>query len=261
MTSDTKKELSKALATIAMNTVIAFATEALPLQIALSDDFINLFSRSPADVDQDADLAAERQKTPINESAISAAERKNSVTIISIPNEETKGQKENGTPSGTQNAGQSSTPTVGQSPRKKRLLLKEYVRLNLSLDAIRKRIRGQVATLDQITLKQAFSPAIPEKLGRIFEAELAQPGVPTRTVAVRLVNLEKIPSYLLEGLYLELCYRLETAYDVMVPIMGIACESQKLYFIMPKYALSLSQYIYEKEVQESERRKIIKYVS
>ncbi len=141
----------------------------------------------------------------------------------------------------------------GQRILRRRKPFKDYVATK-SIDTIRKLSDKQIFNPEQLTLQAPIS-SLPHKLGKIYNAIC--PG--TQNTVVRLIEFPKMPSYLIENVYLELCYRNENAFSELVPVLGVACAPQKLYMVMPKQELSLHQYIYEKMGDDKDRLRVIKY--
>lgn len=276
VTMDTRKDIGKALATVCLNAIMIFVTETLPMQFSLDDGFISLFIRTADDERQAGDVTAENSRA-LNESFLGGPGKNRSFTV-NIPAEKKEQPEEDekvrsgsssvggrqkahsqdlaGIPNGSETANNNDISTTYS--RTKRQSLKEYMAMNMSLEAIRKRIKGQIVTSEQIKLQNTLSTA-EHKLGKVYDAELEQNAMPPKKAAVRVIEFAKIPSYLLENLYLEFCYRKETEYEVLTPLVGISCEPPKLYIVMPKYKMSLNQYIYEKEHKVEELIKVIKY--
>lgn len=245
-------DLVKSPLCICFEVVIIFTTETLPIQICLDDSYVSLFSNQEEDEENESSNRIEEAKSEMQRSIRSVSSGTQSVPEAKISLEE---EKTFPTSHGTESVHDMSKVVVETG--KKRIAFKEYAATNMSVDAIRKRIKGRIIASQQFKLQAAFSSAS-HKLGKIFDADLDLGGGNVKKVAIRIIEFSKLPSYLIEDLYLECCYRVENTFEALVPLLGISCEPPKLYLLMPKYALSLHQYIYEKSATNQERAKIIR---
>ncbi len=279
-TEDMKAHAGRALATVCLHALIAFTTETLPIQFSLDDSFVSLFSRSGEEERPSEDLTIENARATINDSPITLT--KTQSVISNGPQTERLAEEEKAanprsmratsqdleTPPLVVEKSGSTSPSFGNPVQTKRPSLKEYLTVNVSIDAIRyvtlithisKRIKGQIVSSENLNLISLLTPAEPHRLGKLFDAELQQPGVPSKKIVARVIEFPKVPSYLLEDLYLEYCYRNEMGYEVLVPLTGIACEPPKLFILMPRYKQSLHQFVYDAAATDEATRKIMKY--
>ena len=95
------------------------------------------------------------------------------------------------------------------------------------------------------------------KLGRIYNAEIILKKR-KRKVAVRTIEFKKVPSYLLENVYLEMGFYKEEAYSTLVPVIALSCEPPKIHIVTLWYQTSLHQYIYKEEHTSKENIEMIK---
>jgi hypothetical protein len=138
-----------------------------------------------------------------------------------------------------------------------RLSFTEYASRNVSISTITKLIKSDLLSSSDVKLKALYS-SNKKKLGAIYKAE-ATPSKGDVQLAARTFTLNKIPSYLVESIYLEMAYNKENRYKSLVPILGLVCEPPTLTFLTPWYKLSLNQFIYQNEITDKEKLKAILY--
>lgn len=223
-TDNFKENLGKAVIHVCIIGLMVFFTDALPIQHSLDDSFVSLFTK---------DIEAEESKSSFPEPA--GSENKNEAAPLNI--EETK----------------TTTEIV---EKRKRFSLKEYTEKNLSLNDMIAKIKDKIVKPEDIKLNEIISSQ-PNSLGKIYKAQ-AKLNNTEQTVAVRLIEFPKLPSYLLEGVYLEMAYYKENQCDCLVPLLGFSCNSPKLFFIMPQYEYTLNQLIYHVKLSPQEKLKAIR---
>jgi len=164
-------DVSKALINACIMAIIVFATETLPIQFALDDAFIRLFSRERESMAEPERV--EETKVSLNESFLSAGRSHNATSNASfegkIQAEETKGNTSKTPPTDPLQLNiQPNISVVSTAASRRRMSYKEYSSMNMSIESIRKRIKGQIITSEQFKLLSAFS-TVPHKLGKIYD--------------------------------------------------------------------------------------------
>ena len=212
-----KEGPGEALIQICLYSLIAFLTEALPIKAALNKNFIQLFCKSRESL----------KKT------------KNKEVIVNVSDLATDSSF------GVRAETQVIEPV--------RLSFKEYASKHVSVSTITKLIKSDLLCSSDVKLKTLYSCS-KKKLGAIYKAKLDKED---KQLAARTFTLNKIPSYLVESIYLEMAYNKENNYKSLVPIVGLVCEAPTLIFLTPWYNLSLNQFIYQKETTDEEKLKAI----
>jgi hypothetical protein len=206
---DSTESLGKALLYACVLGLMIFFTETWPIQVALEDDFISLFSKT-----KKKDKKPRDSISSINEAMMDA------------PIEQSK----------------DDTKSDMRASKPKRKSLLQYTEENTSLADIMGRIKENLINIKNISQQTLFSNK-EKNLGIIYKSELELKGT-KQQVAVRLIEFSKIPKYLLENLYLEMAYYKENKFPLLVPILGLAYEPSKLYILTLWYKTSLHQYVY-----------------
>ena len=245
-TDKSLEEPGKALCSICQTALIMLVTETIPIQVSLDDAFIRLFT-SEMSTDGLSQLDEVKSQT---------SEVRPSTNAYSANMLEPKTTDEFKAAAGPK-ADSDSLASLAVPIAKRRVAFKEYAAANMSIEAISKQIKGQIVSSNDIKLRDAFSAGA-NKMGKMHDGEVELQGE-KKEVAIRVIEFNKIPRYLLENLYLEICYRKENQYEVLIPLLGLACEPPKLYLITPKYKLSLHQCIYQKDLPPKEKLQIIQY--
>jgi len=220
---DSTKSIGRALLYVCMLGLIIFFTETWPIQVALEDDFISLFSKS-----KKKSLKSNNPISSIND------------TVVEVPIEESKERIKSG--------------TITFKGKRKSLL--QYTEENTSLADIMTCIKEHLINTKSISQQRLFYNK-EKNLGMIYKSEI-ELKEKKEQVAVRLIEFNKIPKYLLENLYLEMAYYKENKFPLLVPIVGLACEPPKLYILTPWYKTSLHQFIYAKSRTLQENLNTIK---
>ncbi len=238
-TDQSEHEVHKALLTVCLQGALVFVSESLPIQYVLDDGYIHLFC-----VPEAVSRPTGQAQTLLE--AGKADERLPERTTGALAEETKQDQVETG-------VRENNSRPAPRKLQKPRLPFKDYAATK-SIETIKRSIGERVVDVGEIKLQGPIS-TLPRKLGTMHTATYRDMG----QLAVRIIEFAKLPSYVLEDVYLELCYRAEHSFEDLVPITGVACESPKLYLLMPKQELSLHQYIYEKMGDANDRLHTILY--
>lgn len=290
-TSSPTTELAKALLSLCVSAAIIFCTETLPIQLFLDDEFLSLFveqpksprtslhmkenkkleiSLSPA-INPEVKNMEEKKEEKQNKNTITKEERRppspkresTPITSISEAKEEEEEDKNLNAKINKKNRTASENPTEDKSlqqeflPRSKsRKSLQEYLSIKQSLETLIKHVSKKLVAPSQFKLFEDIS-CLPEKWGKITQCEMnSKMG---ERLAVRVIECGKLPSYLIENLYVELQFREENPISELCPIISVCCEENRILLFMPKYAESLHKKIYEKELSKVEQITLLKY--
>lgn len=213
-----KEELGKALLQICILSLVAFVTEALPIKSALNKDFISLFCKPKQ----------QAQISPHKEAAINISSVSTSVDS------------------------RATADSLTAEPS--RMSFKEYAARKMSVGEVTKLIKNELLSSKDVQLKTLFSSG-GKKLGAIYKAE-AKLGKTNMQLAARTITFNKLPTYLLETIYLELAYTKENtnhAHTSVTPTVGLVCERGTLTFLAPWHKESLSQFIHGRVTSAAEK--------
>lgn len=141
------------------------------------------------------------------------------------------------------------------SQRRQSQSFRDYASKNISIGAVKKIIKDEIMSSKDIELKTLITKT-QNKLGLIYKAK-AKLNNEEMDVAARIIKFAKIPSYLIEGLYLEMAYYKENVHPSLVLILGVACEPPTLYLLSAWKGLSLHHFIYSEGTSDKERLKMI----
>lgn len=223
-----KDSPGKALVEICLITIMTFITEVLPIKVAINKDFMLLFCKT-----KEVSIKSETVNNSKHEVILNISEANTDVSYHS---------------------GNNSLCV----PEKPHLSFKEYLAKSISIDKIFGQIKDNIIPSADIKMNKKISNN-KNSLGKIYNAEVDINEVKTQ-VSARVVTLEKIPSYLIESIYLEMAYYKENYFNSLTPILGLSCEPPTLFILSPWYELSLRKFIYGDETTCTEKLRTILYL-
>jgi hypothetical protein len=235
---ESEKNYSTAFLRICVEALIVFITETLPIQLSLDDEFMNHFTTKSRRLEGVSTTIIQEVKKIDELQIIKDSQHANTVLKT---HEEEKAKMD------------------GESEIKKRQTFKAYAAMKMSVEEIRTRLKSRLIDSAQFKLEEIIASSANNKLGKVYSASPINNYALPPKMAIRVIEFAKMPSYIIEDLYLELCYRSENHFDVLVPLIALVCESPKLYIVMPKYQFSLHHLIYQSSMTPPEKLRLIKY--